>query len=456
MTENDFCRRCAADGKRTMAYKLHFISLGCAKNMVNCEQMMALCRDAGMELCPSPEGCDAAVVNTCGFLSSANEEAIENILAMAELKKAGKLKKILVTGCLSQRYQGDILKEMPEVDGILGTGSYTEIVPAIEKLLNGEQVVDFGSIDAPEVETGRIMTTAGHYAFIKIAEGCDNHCAYCVIPSLRGKYRSRPMNELLDEAAELASAGVKELIVIAQDITRYGTDLNGEHQLAKLLKELCKLDFHWIRLHYLYPTDTTDELIDVIASEPKIVKYLDIPIQHCNDTILKAMNRRDTKADLLALLKKLREKVPGLVLRTSLIAGLPYEDDAAFEELCDFLREVRIERAGVFPFSPEEGTKAALMDHVDTEEAKRRAELAVDVQSDIIDAYNDSILGEEREVLCEGYDPQAQMFYGRSYAESPDIDGRIWFTADSEIAPGSFVNVRLTGTMDGETTGELV
>ena len=257
-------------------------------------------------------------------------------------------------------------------------------------------------------------------------------------------------------AQKLASAGVKELIVIAQDITRYGTDLNGEHQLAKLLKELCKLDFHWIRLHYLYPTDTTDELIDVIASEPKIVKYLDIPIQHCNDTILKAMNRRDTKADLLALLKKLREKVPGLVLRTSLIAGLPYEDDAAFEELCDFLREVRIERAGVFPFSPEEGTKAALMEHVDMEEAQRRAELAVDVQSDIIDAYNDSILGEEREVLCEGYDPQAQMFYGRSYAESPDIDGRIWFTADSEIAPGSFVNVRLTGTMDGETTGELV
>ena len=244
--------------------------------------------------------------------------------------------------------------------------------------------------------------------------------------------------------------------VIAQDITRYGTDLNCEHLLAKLQKELCKLDFHWIRLHYLYPTDTTDELIDVIASEPKIVKYLDIPIQHCNDTILKAMNRRDTKADLLALLKKLREKIPGLVLRTSLITGLPYEDDAAFEELCDFLREVKIERAGVFPFSPEEGTKAALMDHVDTEEAKRRAELAVDVQSDIIDAYNDSILGEEREVLCEGYDPQAQMFYGRSYAESPDIDGRIWFTADGEIAPGTFVNVRLTGTMDGETTGELV
>ena len=417
---------------------------------------MALCLQAGITVQEDCPGSDVVVINTCGFIDSAKSEAIDYILQTAALKAEGLVGKILVTGCLSQRYQKDILKEMPEVDGILGTGSYTEIVPAIEKLLNGEQVVDFGSIDAPEVETGRIMTTAGHYAFIKIAEGCDNHCSYCVIPSLRGKYRSRPMVGLLEEARELADAGVKELLVIAQDITRYGTDLNGEHQLASLLRELCRLDFHWVRLHYLYPDEITEELIDTIAEEPKIVKYLDIPIQHCNDGILKAMNRRDTKAELLDLLTKLRARIPGLVLRTSLIAGLPYEDDAAFEELCDFLREVRIERAGVFPFSPEDGTKAALMEHVDMEEAQRRAELAVDVQSDIIDAYNDSILGEEREVLCEGYDSQAQMFYGRSYAESPDIDGRIWFTADSEIAPGSFVNVRLTGTMDGETTGELV
>ena len=441
-----------------MPYNVSFISLGCAKNQVNCEQMMATVQHAGHNVVLLPEGADVAVVNTCGFLASACEEAIDNILEMAELKKEGKLKKIIVTGCMAQRYKDDVLHELPEVDAVLGTGSYGEIARAVDEVMapGGLRPCYMGDIQNCVQGGARILSTPPWYAYLRIAEGCDNHCAYCVIPSLRGKYRSRPMNELLDEAAELASAGVKELIVIAQDITRYGTDLNGEHQLAKLLKELCKLDFHWIRLHYLYPTDTTDELIDVIASEPKIVKYLDIPIQHCNDTILKAMNRRDTKADLLALLKKLREKVPGLVLRTSLIAGLPYEDDAAFEELCDFLREVRIERAGVFPFSPEDGTKAALMEHVDTEEAQRRAELAVDVQSDIIDAYNDSILGEEREVLCEGYDSQAQMFYGRSYAESPDIDGRIWFTADSEIAPGSFVNVRLTGTMDGETTGELV
>lgn len=439
-----------------MPYRICLISLGCAKNQVNSEQMLYLLNQAGHEVVGEVDGCDVAIVNTCGFIDSAKSEAIDQILQLAEVKKAGGLKKILVTGCLSQRYENDILESLPEVDGMLGTGSFGQICAAVEDVMHGGRPLYFGDKSGPIEEIGRVVTTGPGWAYLRIAEGCDNWCAFCAIPAIRGRYRSRTLDAIVQEAQELADLGVKELIVIAQDITRYGTDLNGEHQLAKLLKELCKLDFHWIRLHYLYPTDTTDELIDVIASEPKIVKYLDIPIQHCNDTILKAMNRRDTKADLLALLKKLREKVPGLVLRTSLITGLPYEDDAAFEELCDFLREVKIERAGVFPFSPEEGTKAALMEHVDTEEAQRRAELAVDVQSDIIDAYNDSILGEEREVLCEGYDSQAQMFYGRSYAESPDIDGRIWFTADSEIAPGSFVNVRLTGTMDGETTGELV
>ena len=432
-----------------------FISLGCAKNQVDCERMMYRVQEAGHTVKSDVVGSDVVVINTCGFIDSAKSEAIDYILQTAALKTEGLVGKILVTGCLSQRYQGDILKEMPEVDGILGTGSYTEIVPAIEKLLNGEQVVDFGSIDAPEVETGRIMTTAGHYAFIKIAEGCDNHCSYCVIPSLRGKYRSRPMEGLLEEARELADAGVKELLVIAQDITRYGTDLNGEHQLASLLRELCRLDFHWVRLHYLYPDEITEELIDTIAEEPKIVKYLDIPIQHCNDGILKAMNRRDTKAELLDLLTKLRARIPGLVLRTSLITGLPGEGEAELEELCVFLRETKIERAGVFPFSPEEGTRAAQMDHVDMEEARRRAELVVDVQSDIIDAYNESVLGTEREVLCEGFDSQAQMHFGRSYAESPDIDGRIWFDANREVEPGTFVTVRLTGVMDGELTGEL-
>ncbi|MDD3346802.1 30S ribosomal protein S12 methylthiotransferase RimO [Oscillibacter sp.] len=440
-----------------MSYNVAFISLGCAKNQVNCEQMMASVQAAGHAVCGEAEGADVVVVNTCGFLASACEEAVENILEMAELKKAGKVKKILVTGCMAQRYQGDVLEELPEVDGILGTGSYGEIAGAIAEVMEkGLRPCHIGNIHTANQSGERILSTPPWYAYLRIAEGCDNHCAYCVIPSLRGKYRSRPMAELLDEAAELASAGVKELLVIAQDITRYGTDLNGEHQLPELLRQLCKLDFHWIRLHYLYPDEITDDLIETIAAEPKILPYLDIPIQHCNDQILSAMNRRDTKAELTDLFARLRAAIPGLVLRTSIITGLPCEDEAAFEELCVFLREQRIERAGVFPFSPEEGTRAAQMDHVDTEEAQRRAELVVDVQSDIIDDYNDALLGSVREVLCEGFDGQSQMFFGRSYAESPEIDGRIYFTADETVAPGTFVHVRFTGAMDGELTGERV
>lgn len=440
-----------------MSYIVSFVSLGCAKNQVNCEQMMAVCQAAGHTVAAAPQGSDVVVVNTCGFLASACEEAIENILEMVELKREGQVKKILVTGCMAQRYKDDVLKELPEVDGILGTGSYGDIALAVDEAMGGgARPCHFGSIHAAEQGGARILSTPPWYAYLRIAEGCDNHCAYCVIPSLRGKYRSRPMGELLDEASELASAGVKELIVIAQDITRYGTDVDGKHRLAELLAELCKFDFHWIRLHYLYPDEITQDLIDVIAAQPKVLPYLDIPIQHCNDAILKAMNRRDTKAELTALFQTLRARIPGLVLRTSLITGLPLEDEAAFEELCVFLRETRIERAGVFPFSPEEGTRAAAMDHVDTEEAQRRAELLVDVQSDVIDDYNDSLLGQEREVLCEGFDSQAQMHFGRSYAESPDVDGRIWFTAEGTPAPGDFVTVRLTGVMDGELTGEQV
>ena len=440
-----------------MPYTVSFISLGCAKNQVNCEQMMAAAAAAGHTVTAQIAGSDVVVVNTCGFLTSACEEAIDNILEMAELKKAGLVKKILVTGCMAQRYQKDVLAELPEVDGILGTGSYGDIAQAVEEVMEQDlRPCHLGNINTCEQGGERILSTPPWYAYLRIAEGCDNHCAYCVIPSLRGRYRSRPMEELVKEAAELSAAGVKELLVIAQDITRYGTDLNGEHQLSKLIHELCKLDFHWIRLHYLYPDEITEDLIDAIADEPKVVKYLDIPIQHCNDGILKAMNRRDTKAELLDLLEKLRSRIPSLVLRTSLITGLPGEGEAELEELCVFLRETKIERAGVFPFSPEEGTRAAQMDHVDTEEARRRAELVVDVQSDIIDGYNESVLGTEREVLCEGFDSQAQMWFGRSYAESPDIDGRIWFDADREVEPGTFVNVRLTGVMDGELTGKLV
>ena len=438
-----------------MAYKLHFISLGCAKNMVNCEQMMALCRDAGMELCPSPEGCDAAVVNTCGFLSSANEEAIENILAMAELKKAGQVKKILVTGCLSQRYQADILEELPEIDGIMGTGCFGDIVPALEQVMEGRECRHFADINGPVEELPRVLSTPRHYAYLRIAEGCSNRCAYCVIPSLRGSYRSRRMEDILAEARALAEDGVRECIVIAQDITRYGVDLYGERRLPQLLRELCRLPFHWIRLHYLYPDNLSDELIDTIAGEEKICNYLDIPIQHCNDAVLKAMRRRETKAGLEALFARLRDRIPGVVLRTSLITGLPYEDEAAFEELCGFLGEQKLQRVGAFAYSPEEGTPAAkMLNRVDTEEAQRRAELVMEVQSQVMDQFNDSRMGDTVEVLCDGWDGQSMSYVGRSYAESPGIDGNIYFTSDQPVEAGDFVRVRITGATDGELTGE--
>lgn len=438
-----------------MPYNIHFISLGCAKNVVNCEQMMELCRQAGHTLREDPAGCDVVVVNTCGFLTSANEEAIEHILRMAELKQEGKLKKILVTGCMTQRYQTDVTEELPEVDGILGTGSYKDIVDAVETVMAGGTVSRFDDINAPVDEFGRVLTTPGHYAYLRIAEGCDNWCAFCIIPKLRGKYRSRPMDKILEEARGLAEQGVKELIVIAQDITRYGTDWDGKHHLADLLEELVKLPFHWIRLHYLYPDQMDDRLIDVIAREPKILKYLDIPLQHCNDGILRKMNRRGDRAYIEDLLDKLRERIPGLVLRTSLITGLPGEGEAEFEELCQFLWDQRMLRAGVFPYSPEDGTPAAKMERVDTEEAVRRAEMVVDIQSRIMDEWNEQMQGEKLEVLCEGFDGQAMMYTGRSYAESPDIDGKIYFTADGEVEPGAFVTVRITGVMDGELTGEL-
>ena len=438
--------------------KIAIISLGCPKNQVDADVFChALIKD-GHTTVGDPAEADIIIINTCGFIESAKTEAIENILMACQYKQENPDLKVIVTGCLAERYKQQIIQEIPEVDAVVGIGSNAALPAIVRRVCasGAGQTESYGPKSDMQLGGARVISTPRHYAYLKIAEGCDNCCAYCVIPRLRGRYRSRPMNELLDEASELASAGVKELIVIAQDITRYGTDLNGEHQLAALLRELCKLDFHWIRLHYLYPDDITNELVDTIAQEKKIVPYLDIPIQHCNDDILKAMNRRDTKESIRKVFHDLRERIPGLVLRTSIIAGLPGEGEKEFEELCDFLREEKIERAGVFPFSPEEGTKAATMEHVPMEEAQRRTELLVDVQSDIIDEYNESVLGDVREVLCEGWSEEAQSFVGRSYAESVDIDGKIYFSANCDIMAGEFVNVRLTGTMDGELTGEAV
>ena len=433
-----------------------FISLGCDKNRVNTEQMMALCLQSGMTVQEDCNGSDVVVINTCGFIDSAKLEAIDTILSVAELKAAGEVGRILVTGCLSQRYQAELLKELPEVDGIMGTGSYGDIVSAVEKVAAGQEYSRFADINGPVEELPRVISTPMHYAYLRIAEGCSNRCAYCVIPSLRGKYRSRRMEDILSEARALAEGGVKECIVIAQDITRYGVDIYKEKKLPELLRELCKLDFHWIRLHYLYPDCITDDLIDTIAAEPKICKYMDIPIQHCNDAVLQAMRRRETKAGLRALFARLRSRIPGLVLRTSIITGLPYEDEAAFEELCDFLQEEKIPRAGAFAYSPEEGTPAAEMrNRVDTDEARNRAELIMQVQEQVMDQFNESRLGSVTEVLCDGFDTQAMAYVGRSWAESPGIDGNIYFTAERDVQPGEFVPVRVTGIMDGDLTGEV-
>ena len=435
-----------------------FISLGCAKNQVDCERMMYRVQEAGFTVQADIVGSDVVVINTCGFIDSAKSEAIDHILQMGQLKQQGLIGKILVTGCLSQRYQQQILEELPEVDGILGTGSYTQVVPAIESLLNGNAVSEFGSIDAPEEETGRILTTPEHYAYIKIAEGCDNRCAYCIIPYLRGRFRSRSMDDVLYEARLLADNGVKELIVVAQDTSRYGTDLPGNKRLLpELLRQLCRIEgFQWIRLHYVYPDEIDDALIDVIASENKIVKYLDIPIQHCNSKILKLMNRRGDGEFLRNLFAKLRQRIPGLVLRTSVITGLPGEGEEEFAELCEFLKEQRLERVGAFPFSPEEGTPAAQMEYPDNEIAVQRAQMVESIQSRIMDTYNEGMLGKTLRILIVGYDEEFEQFYGRTFADSPEIDGRVWIASDEALTEGEFVTVCIDRVIDGDLSGYLV
>lgn len=440
-----------------MAYSVSMISLGCAKNQVNAEQMLFRLQEAGFTVSGAPEGTDLVIINTCGFIDSAKEEAINHILQMAQLKEAGLVGKILVTGCLAQRYQHEILQEMPEVDGILGTGSYYNIAAAAKQVLEGQTVEEYGDIDAPIDETGRILTTPDHYAYLTIAEGCDNKCSYCVIPKLRGKYRSRTMDDILYEARILAANGVKELIIVAQDTSRYGMDLEGRHMLPDLLHALCAIDgIHWIRIHYLYPEDMTDEIIDAIASEEKVVKYLDIPIQHINNLILKRMNRRGTKEYIEDLFRKLRERIPGVVIRTSLITGLPYEDEEAFTELCEFLKEFRLERVGAFVFSPQEGTAAARMEYPPREVAEQRAASIENLQAGIMDEFSLSWIGETVEVICEGYSDELELYYGRSYADSPDIDGHVFFTSERNVETGTFVNVFIGELMDGDPVGAAI
>lgn len=442
-----------------MVKKIGFISLGCAKNLVDSEHMLSLLDEAGFEITGEIENTDVVVINTCGFIASAREEAYDNIREVGLLKSEGKVKKIIVAGCLPEREREILLENLPEIDAVVGCGSFSEIVSVVNRSLNGEQPFStFSDIDAPIPEEGRILTTPVHMAFLKVAEGCDNRCSYCVIPSLRGRFRSRKIEDILSEAESLVASGVKELIVVAQDTTRYGLDLYGERRLFELLRELCTIEgLEWIRLHYLYPDEITDELIEMIAKEEKIVKYLDIPIQHVSDRILTAMNRRGNRQYLDELFTKLRSRIPNVVLRTSLIVGLPGETDEEFEELCDFIAKHKIERAGAFAYSPEEGTPAAVMpDQVDESTKARRVELLGELSARLMDEWNQKQIGNMISVVCEGFDRYAECFFGRSWADSPDIDGKVFFTAKKAKRPGDMINVQITEILEGDLIGECI
>ncbi len=438
--------------------KISLISLGCAKNLVDSEHMLARLRDAGYTITDDMAEADVGVVNTCGFIEAAKSEAIEAILDTARYKEEGSMKGLIVTGCLAQRYRAEIETDLPEVDAICGTGSYDNIVDAVRDVLAGKKAAYMADMASAALEGGRDRLTPPYTAYLKIAEGCSNLCAYCIIPKLRGPYRSRDFEGLLEEARALAADGVKELIVIAQDITKYGLDLPARKRLLPaLLRELCQMDFTWIRLHYLYPDQITDELIDVIAQEPKIVKYLDIPLQHVSKRILRAMHRPGDRGSLTALIHTLRSRIPGLVLRTSLIVGLPGETEEEFTELCEFLQDVRIERAGVFEFSPEEGTEAAgLPDQIDEEEKHRRRLIVEELQSSVIDEYNLSRMHETLDVLCEGWDNESGLSFGRSYADSVDVDGKVYFASETEAQPGEFVTVRIENSLGADLEGVRV
>ena len=440
------------------------ISLGCSKNRVNTEQMMFLLQQAGYFVTGEIEGADFVLLNTCGFIESAKAEAVETILEIAAAKNEGKTGKLVVAGCLPQRHKSDILNELPEIDAVVGTGSFDDIVCAVRALeAQGTQgdssSVFFGDIDAHVSETDRVISTSPLWAYLKIAEGCDNRCAYCCIPDIRGKFRSRPMENIVKEAIKLSEKGIRELIIVAQDVTRYGVDIYGERRLVDLLKELNEIkELRWIRLHYMYPDEFDDEIIEIIAKSGKILKYLDIPVQHINDDILSKMNRRGSSKDIKALFKRLRERIPGVVLRTSLITGLPGEGKKEFYELCEFLKETKIERVGVFAYSPEEGTVASKMDRPPKETAEKRAKQLLDLQARIMRQWNESRIGSIVTVLLEGYksDEFPLMYPARSFAESPEVDGYIHVKiADkAEVPSPCFIEVKITGLENGELVGE--
>lgn len=442
-----------------MKFNIGMVSLGCAKNRTDSETMLGILAEKGHSLVHDPSEADVIIINTCGFIEAAKQESIDTILEMAEYKKTGRCKLLIVTGCLAERYNDEVLREFPEADALLGVGDYHKIAEIINRAAEGERPAVYGhrDIDVPE-GLPRIITTGGASAYIKIAEGCDNNCTYCAIPKIRGRYRSRTMEDIVKEAEELAENGVRELIVIAQDTTRYGIDLYGDYKLAELLKKLCRIEkLHWIRIHYFYTEAITDELIDVFAEEKKLCPYIDMPIQHINDDILRRMARRTNGAQIRQRIKDLREKIPGVTIRTSLITGFPGETEEQFRELCDFVKEARLERVGVFPFSEEEGTAAADFDgQLDEETKNRRAGELMDIQRSISLEKNKEKLGCRLEVLCEGYDEECFLYYGRSCADSIDVDGKVYFAADDEVMPGEFKEVEILDCDEYDLTGKTI
>lgn len=441
-----------------MNYKAGIVSLGCAKNQVDAEMLLYTLRERGFCFVDDPADADVVIVNTCGFIESAKQESIDEIIELGALKREGKIKAIIVTGCLAERYQNEITKQLYEVDAAIGIGANEKIADVALEALEGKKVELFPDKLLLPLSGGRVQSTPFYTAYLKISEGCDNCCTYCAIPLIRGRFRSREMEDVLEEARALAAKGVKELNVIAQDTTRYGEDLYGTPQTAKLLRELCKIDgFRWIRVLYCYPDRVTDELIDVIATEDKIVKYIDLPLQHCNGEVLRRMNRRGDRGSLTALLNKIKAKIPNVVLRTTFITGFPGETEEQFEELAEFANEIRFQRLGCFPYSQEEDTPAAQYpDQLDEEVKQERADIIMEQQQNIMAEYCEGLLGTEIEVLCEGYDRLAECWFGRSYADAPEVDCRVFFhCGERKPQAGDFITVRVEDILGCDLIGTM-
>lgn len=436
--------------------KIGFVSLGCSKNLVDTEVMLHTLLDAGYEITPEETEADIVIVNTCGFIESAKQESIDNILDLAWLKKNGRLRGIICTGCLAERYREEVMKEMPEVDAMIGVGSLAKITEAVKAVEEGKTYTAFGDKEAAPMGGERILTTPEYTAYLKVGEGCDNRCTYCAIPLIRGHFRSRPIEDIVSEAKELEKIGVKELNLIAQDTTRYGRDLYGDYKLAELVRAICReTEIPWIRLLYCYPDKITDDLIRELRENPRLVPYMDIPIQHFSDPILKAMNRHGDAATIRDAVKRLREGVPGITLRTTAMVGFPGETEEDFAALCDFVREAKFDRFGAFTFSPEEGTAAAALDgQIDEQTKQNRYDTLMQIQLDISAALQQEKVGKTLTVLCEGYDTVAETYYGRSAADAPDVDGKIYFSAKKRIKEGAFVPVRITEALDYDLRGE--